>query len=153
MQDRFKFRVWSKKYNKFIEDNSYPIGSDYQLIITQGGTLIKLGLGDFEDDYKDSYSWGTFNDYEQDCIVMQCTGLKDKNGKLIYEGDIVKNNQNSLYFVKFEEFEHQTKFCLKRVENPNYYPHISTWQGIGYKDQKNYEVIGNIYENKELLNE
>jgi len=82
---------------------------------------------------------------------QQCTGLKDKNGKLIYEGDIVKNNQNSLYSVEFEEFAHQTKFCLKRVETPDYYPHISTWQGIGYKDQKNFEVIGNIYENPELL--
>ena len=49
MQDRFKFRVWNKKYNKFIEDNSSPIGSDYQLVITQSGTLMKLGLGDFED--------------------------------------------------------------------------------------------------------
>ena len=29
MKDRLKFRVWSKKYNKFIEDNSSPIGSDY----------------------------------------------------------------------------------------------------------------------------
>ena len=103
MQDRFKFRVWSKKYNKFIEDNRYPIGSDYQLIITQSGTLIKLGLGDFEDDCEDSYSWATFDNYEQDCIITQCTGLKDKNGKLIYELDYVRYSNNT-YKVEIDKF-------------------------------------------------
>lgn len=126
MNDRFKFRFWDKETQTM---QKIPMVELRHRI-----TLDKI----FADDR---------------VIFMQCTGLKDKNDKLIYEGDIVKNNQNSLYSVEFEEFEHQTKFCLKRVENPDYYPHISTWQGIGYKDQKNYEVIGNIYENKELLQE
>ena len=141
MQDRFKFRVWSKKYNKFIEDNSYPIGSDYQLIITQSGTLIKLGLGDFEDDCEDSYSWATFNDYEQDCIVMQSTGLKDKNGKLIYEGDIVKTSKG-----------------IANVEYDNTYAYFGLTNFLTVFSFDNFineeiEVIGNRYENKELLNE
>lgn len=121
MNDRFNIRYFNKNTKKF--------------------EYLKIGAVNFN----------LFTDwtvYEQGQF---CTGLKDKNGKLIYEGDIVKNNQNSLYSVEFEEFQHQTKFCLKRVEIPNYYPHISTWQGIGYKDQNDYEVIGNIYENKELL--
>ena len=88
---------------------------------------------------------------EKDYILMQCTGLKDKNGKLIYEGDIVKDDRDTLYVVGFHEHEYTTSFGLKRIENPNYYPHITIYCGLGYKNRNNYEVIGNIYENKELL--
>lgn len=139
MKDRFKFRVWYEP--KGITSDKpimiYNAEDTYDCMAGKPVIIYKSCFGDVLED--DEYT------------VMQCTGLKDKNGKLIYEGDIVKNNQNSLYSVEFAEFEHQTKFCLKRVENPNYYPHISTWQGIGYEDQKTIEVIGNIYQNPELL--
>lgn len=156
MQDRFKFRVWSKKYNKFIEDNRYPIGSDCQLIITQSGTLIKLGLGDFEDDCEDSYSWATFDNYEQDCIVMQCTGLKDKNGKLIYEGDILKIIYELVpphqSIQKFYWSEKKAGFCFKQIMcEGSLQPFTDEFSLQNMTDKV--EVIGNIYENKDLLNE
>lgn len=129
MNDRFKYRVFLK-YNQImyeVDSFCYLQGLNKCVLHFKEGGQKTLKNSDFE--------------------LMQCTGLKDKNDILIYEGDIVKNNQNLLYSVEFKEFERQTKFCLKRIENPDYYPHISTWQGIGYKDQKNYEVIGNIYVN------
>ena len=152
MNDRFKFRVWSKKYNKFIEDNRYPIGSDYQLIITQNGTLIKLGLGDFEDDCEDSYSWATFNDYEQDCIVMQSTGLKDKNGKLIYEGDVLGGTYGNLYVHycdKCKQFQLKAKDygCMACEGDIHWYELVES------ENENELEVIGNIYQDKDLLNE
>ena len=145
MQDRFKFRAWNKLSNEMKDVITLNINQEFpdcSNVILETNTF---------DAIKTHNNLIICANGLNNVILMQCTGLKDKNGKLIYEGDIVKNNQNSLYSVEFEEFENQTKFCLKRIENPDYYPHISTWQGIGYKDQKNYEVIGNIYENEELL--
>ena len=74
--------------------------------------------------------------------LMQCTGLKDKNGKLIYEGDILKLAE----FGKPVEVKHRALGFVLRREPSN---------TVGYDNDKyipeDCEVIGNIYENPELL--
>ena len=75
--------------------------------------------------------------------VGQYTGLHDKNGKEIYEGDIVKS-----FFVDTDEAGDKIyKYYIIEVK----YDEVL----CSYKIDKfmNLEVIGNIYENKELLNE
>jgi len=83
----------------------------------------------------ESYHWHGYLGLPEYYELMQYTGLKDKNGKEIYEGDILKNQVSELSVVK--------------------------WQGIGwnpfvdsmidhYKSYR-FEIIGNIYENPELL--
>lgn len=72
----------------------------------------------------------------------QCTGLKDKSGKLIYEGDIVKlYNQN--YKIIYEQ--RGAYFELYISKNETYYLNDINTQ------TSNMEIIGNIYENPEQL--
>lgn len=76
-------------------------------------------------------------------VLMQYTGLKDKNGKEIYEGDVIKTSIDLIGIVKFD-----TGYYFEWIVDDK----ISMWN----KDIKvwlewGFEVIGNIYENPELL--
>lgn len=86
---------------------------------------------------------------EDNCILMQYTGLKDKNGKEIYEGDIVRfmnevPDKMMLYKVEWNNEEARFAIVVEHVEYGKYFGRID-------EIIKNIEVIGNIYENPELL--
>lgn len=92
-----------------------------------------------------------FNDErETDYILMQYTGLKDKNDKEIYEGDIIT--------ITYSNGEKIKKYAVKYCDDCGYYMlksidrkyDLDTFCGYG-KEQ--IEIIGNIYENPELLKE
>lgn len=73
----------------------------------------------------------------EDLELMQFTGLLDKNGKEIYEGDVVNEGVDNLnYEVAFQ----QGGFWLLERDNE-----------MGWPESGDIEIIGNIYENPELL--
>lgn len=125
MLDRFRFRAYNKELRKMYEvDNICPYEDNH----TKGGEVFLKGI-----QYNSFY-------FPEEVEVMQCTGLKDKNGKLIYEGDILSIQTSDDYIREKVYFMD----CYATFIIENY--------GFLDRDLSNaYEVIGNIYENPGLL--
>lgn len=123
-----KFRVWDK-------DHEYMEYTDKNLIVSFGDNG-NVDVTDLSNIYSTCNSMQNFE-------LMQSTGLRDKNGVEIYEGDIVKSQDGTDGRIKF--------FIVKRDDsNGGFYP--MTDYDIGYHTELNW-VIGNVFENKNLLNE
>lgn len=119
-----RFRAWSKSEKKMI----YNIQNEFE-------ERIELGMDCFSDYLK--------ND---DFIVEQYTGLKDKNDKEIYEGDLVSCGTidgNPVGLVGFS-----TDFGCWDVLDPN---HAFGGENFNWHYCREMEVVGNIHENHELL--
>ena len=130
MNDRFKFRVWNKEQNRFHHSFSCDITASGTLVISQGIEGKKYIVDD--DDY----------------VVQQCTGLKDKNGKLIYEGDIVADvNTGCVATIEYLPYTYSLMVHIRRMDD------YITIEDICFTEAEGtpFEVIGNIYENPELL--
>lgn len=118
-----RFRAWLKKEQKmdneidhisWLEDELYCIGD--------GITYMVLA---------------------EDLVLMQSTGLRDKNDKEIFEGDILKSNKYTTS-VFYERGAYCVKFC--RTTNTTV-----TMNVISFIEKYKTKIIGNVYENPELL--
>ncbi len=142
MEDRYLFKA------KRIDNGEWVIGYLYRLSENNPPFIMLRKYGE---------------SYEVDeHTICQCTGLKDKNGKLIYENDIVSHK----YKKYTEEATDYTLFgCIEKRKN-----YVIIWDntmvycGFRYHNSRNIfqfkngtvsngddEVIGNIFDNPELL--
>lgn len=126
MNREIKFRVWDTELKEMIEAGKVRIS---------GTGIIDLDNG------KD---WTEDVDAER-FIVMQYTGLKDKNGKEIYEGDILqlKQAKKSIFVVEYEE-QSFIAYCKNKVNNNE--------DALHYVSDA-LQIVGNIYEHPHLLRE
>lgn len=122
--NNLKFRAWDKKL-KLLRNVSY-IDFERKKMIYHNGFV--------------SY-YANFEDAE----IMQSTGLKDKNGKEIFEGDIVQYLDGEYSFIGVVKISAFGIYAKNKYDNYNF---------EDFADENTKEadvaVIGNIYENKEL---
>lgn len=97
--------------------------------------------------------WGMTNDIpnmiEVDpSTICQCTGLKDKNGKLIWENDICDRKEEYPEIVKYNNGDWTLDYSYSKGKESGY-----CYCNLGFYalERKYVEVIGNIFDNKELL--
>lgn len=126
--DRFRFRVWDNENNEYL-DEAYPSS------IYSDGSLYA-----FEEKYDaNSNEMVALLEIPNNCLIVeQCTGWKDKNGRLIFEGDVVFcESGKAKGVIKFEkgQFVFEWKFAKPLA-----------FLVLKYTDDV--EIVGNIHEVK-----
>ena len=151
MNREIKFRVWDKTTDTMFEDNK-----NTDITIEVYREMVDIN--------------GIPIDYENECeaVLMQYTGLKDKNNKEIYEGDILKEENGDLDVCLYLEVVASYGFVPIEIYMYNYKEQGESINELSLVEEmyKEYdiqcfprnltprdylEVIGNIYENPELL--
>ena len=131
MSREIKFRAWLKEDKKIVNIETIDF-SEKSIQYLEKNEFINAYL----------LRRVSFDDVE----LMQYTGLKDKNGKEIYEGDILFfRDENMKYIVVWQD----TAFIIKSIEIRKYL------EKMCWLDDTEIccEIVGNIYENKKLLEE
>jgi len=130
-----KFRAWDK-----ITEQMYSVG--YIDIVNKNVQIATV------DEFGNCYAVYVRN--VKDVILMQYTGLKDNNETEIYEGDIIANqdrNDETWHVSHHKVVWHDTGFMGKQIYSSGSYIGLQYWT----EGKNGYVVIGNIYENPELL--
>ena len=125
---RPEFRAWTEE-GKAMYYGVYPFRDDALLLSYDGFAFDEVPASDF--------------------ILMQSTGIKDKNGKEIFEGDVVKYEVDRYTYT--EEVAYDKNFVGFGVRDADTDIIFTFLQLADVVDLISLEVVGNIYQNPELL--
>ena len=112
-----RFRAWDKLTQKYWNIENWHFEDEYLDLIESGVSIA---------DPNSERVWRKLNEVD----LMQYTGLKDLNGKPIYENDVLKSEGGNIEVVIYID---------------------GRFEPVFWYDEENCEVIGNIHENPELL--
>lgn len=130
------YRAWLKEEKRFI----YP-----KLILNDFGSVVEIAYNDIDISSDEIIERRLII---EDVVLEQFTGLRDKNGKKIYGGDLIKEVVYESRFVIWEVRWHQDECCfeLHRIRGGYYGDSLLS-------SDSQYEVIGDVHRNPELLEE
>lgn len=151
-----KYRIWSPKYELFTHDPRWPSNqhTHEEYVITPSGEVWILVTTDYENYFR--------RITDEKFIIQQATGLKAANGKEIYEGDLIchieeldpeiPDSERVINQIFFDKAENGSML----EGNMNYIGFSVGYMNLDQQSDvfdrpNNYQVIGNILENPELI--
>jgi len=144
-----KFRAWDKEnkkmvYNGYFDEFKGPFG-DYRYVLVSINLDGSINAQIPDDGGKNGLHEHDSDDFKKDRIeLMQCTGLKDTAGREIFEGDFLRATHPSVEFNHIGYVQYNEEVAAFELYRDVY---IS----MPLLEYDKFEIIGNIYENPELL--
>ncbi|MGC2982438.1 YopX family protein [Enterococcus faecalis] len=132
-----KFRAWDKNTNDMVDVKTIDLEKDGSIgcIVDYNGINLDVS----------------------ECVLMQYTGLKDKNGVEIFEGDVVKvtdgESEEDSYISIVKNYSNEGYPAFDIEYPPTYHYDSNVLSAIMCNVFETIEVIGNIYEDGDLLND
>lgn len=155
IDDRFLPRVWTDK------GYYYPIFSELGITYENKNLpFTKENLKDINWAFRWRFNHSNENvDMEYINTLEQCTGLKDKNNKLIYEGDILRSESYPFKREEEDTYNYAAEVCFDKDSAEFFYWIFRTSSRVAGRSEGNtgqlneyeWEIIGNIHENADLL--
>lgn len=153
MKDKNVKRLWNTNTKKFIEE--------FVILQTVNSD------GNIEHTYFERNPKTLELERLSTCHIeeINCSGLKDKNGKLIYEGDIIKDELGYIRVCVYEDDRYRypalktSRYFHKAIKNKQknrcegLLSRLTFQDNLSKNSKSEFEIVGNIYDNQELLKE